>query len=51
MDVRFVETDPTYYESLLIDTYERITERTLYPADPERLLINLQTYASTRLLL
>jgi len=49
MDVKFVETDPIYYESLLIDAYERITERTLYPADPERLLINLQTYASTLL--
>jgi len=49
MDVRFVETDPTYYENLLIEAYERITERTLYPADPERLLINLQTYASTLL--
>lgn len=43
----FINTDATYYESLLIDAYEKITGRTLYPADPERLLINLQTYAST----
>jgi len=45
----FVNTDATYYESLLIDAYEKITGRTLYPADPERLLVNLQTYASTLL--
>jgi phage-related baseplate assembly protein len=45
----FVNTDATYYESLLIDAYQQITGRTLYPADPERLLINLQTYASTLL--
>ncbi|MBX0311242.1 MAG: baseplate J/gp47 family protein [Sulfurihydrogenibium sp.] len=45
----FVNTDATYYESLLIDAYEKITNRTLYPADPERLLINLQTYATTLL--
>jgi phage-related baseplate assembly protein len=45
----FINTDTTYYESLLIDAYEKITGRTLYPADPERLLINLQTYASTLL--
>jgi len=49
MDVKFVETDPTYWESLLIEAYEKITRRPLYPADPERLLINLQTYASTLL--
>jgi phage-related baseplate assembly protein len=45
----FVNTDATYYESLLIDAYQQITGRTLYPADPERLLINLQTYATTLL--
>jgi phage-related baseplate assembly protein len=49
MDIKFVETDPTYWEGLLIDAYEKITQRPLYPADPERLLINLQTYASTLL--
>lgn len=45
----FVNTDAIYYEKLLIDAYQQITGRTLYPADPERLLINLQTYASTLL--
>ena len=49
MDIKFVETDPTYWEGLLIDAYENITQRPLYPADPERLLLNLQTYASTLL--
>ncbi|MFZ8785021.1 baseplate assembly protein [Thermocrinis sp.] len=49
MDIKFVETDATYWESLLIDAYEKITQRPLYPADPERLLINLQTYANTLL--
>jgi phage-related baseplate assembly protein len=49
MDIKFVETDATYWEGLLIDAYENITQRPLYPADPERLLINLQTYASTLL--
>jgi phage-related baseplate assembly protein len=49
MDIKFVETDATYWEGLLIDAYEKITQRTLYPADPERLLLNLQTYASTLL--
>jgi len=49
MDIKFIETDPLYWESLLIDAYEKITQRPLYPADPERLLINLQTYASALL--
>jgi len=49
MDIKFVETDATYWEGVLIDAYENITQRPLYPADPERLLINLQTYASTLL--
>ena len=49
MDIKFVETDATYWEGLLIDAYENITQRPLYPADPERLLINLQTYASVLL--
>jgi phage-related baseplate assembly protein len=48
-ELEFVEKDPTYWEGLLIDAYEKITQRPLYPADPERLLINLQTYASTLL--
>ncbi len=41
----FVITDPSYYERELIRTYETLTGRTLNPADPERLLINLKTYA------
>jgi phage-related baseplate assembly protein len=49
MDIKFVETDATYWEGVLIDAYENITQRPLYPADPERLLINLQTYASALL--
>lgn len=49
MAVEFVITDPTYYESELVSTYETLTQRTLQPADPERLLINLKTYALTLL--
>jgi len=45
--VEFIITDPTYYENELIRTYETLTERTLQPADPERLLINLNTYTLT----
>ncbi len=45
MAVSFVITDPSYYERELIRTYETLTGRTLNPADPERLLINLKTYA------
>jgi len=48
-ELEFVEKDPIYWEGLLIDAYEKITQRPLYPADPERLLINLQTYACTLL--
>jgi phage-related baseplate assembly protein len=47
--VSFTITDPTYYERELIRTYEELTGRTLNPADPERLLINLKTYALTLL--
>ncbi|MDQ7081766.1 MAG: baseplate J/gp47 family protein [Aquificota bacterium] len=43
----FTITDPTYYEEELIKTYETLTKRTLQPADPERLLVNLLTYALT----
>jgi len=45
MDVKFVQDDPLLYEQELISQYEALTGRTLYPADPERLIINLQTYA------
>jgi phage-related baseplate assembly protein len=47
MAIKFVETDPAVYEQQLIQAYENITGRTLNPADPERLLINLLTYAIT----
>lgn len=45
MALKFVTDDPLAYEQELIQTYENLTGRTLYPADPERLLINLQVYA------
>ena len=48
-DVSFVNTDPTYYQELLINAYQNITNRTLYPADPDRLLVDLQTYATALL--
>ena len=47
MAVSFTITDPTYYEEELIKSYETLTGRTLQPADPERLIINLMTYALT----
>ncbi len=47
MAIKFIETDPTKYESELIRVYESMTGRTLNPADPERLIINLLTYAIT----
>jgi phage-related baseplate assembly protein len=45
--IKFVITDPLYYEQELIKTYEALTGRTLQPADPERLIINLIAYAMT----
>jgi len=48
-DVSFANIDPTYYEGLLIDAYQNITNRTLYPGDPDRLLVDLQTYATALL--
>ncbi len=45
MGIKFVEQDPLFYEQELIAKYEELTGRKLYPADPERLLINLQVYA------
>ena len=47
--LQFVNPDPVDIEKKLIETYETITERTLYPADPERLLINVITYVSALL--
>ncbi len=45
MDVKFIQDDPLFYEQELVKQYETLTGRTLYPADPERLILNLQTYA------
>ena len=45
--IKFVTTDPLYYEQKLIESYETITGRTLQPADPERLLINIIAYGLT----
>ncbi|MDI6865771.1 baseplate assembly protein [Thermodesulfovibrio yellowstonii] len=47
MAIKFIETDPTIYERQLIEVYERLTGRSLNPADPERLIINLIAYAIT----
>ena len=41
---RFIETDPNYYLILMIQKYQELTGRTLNPADPERLMINLMAY-------
>ncbi len=43
-EVQFIVTDPEYYEKLLVAEYESTTGRTLYPADPERLQINVMAY-------
>lgn len=47
MNIKFIDTDPLIYEKRLIDAYERLTGRSLNPADPERLMINLLAYAVT----
>jgi len=49
MDIRFTITNPQYYEQELINAYETITNRTLYPADPERLLLDVIAYISSLL--
>ncbi len=41
---QFCITDPEYYQKLLIEKYQELSGRTLYPADPERLLINVFIY-------
>lgn len=43
-EVQFINTDPQYYEKQLVAEYESVTGRTLYPADPERLQINVIAY-------
>lgn len=47
MDIKFIDTSPLTYETELIKAYEAITGRTLNPADPERLIVDLLTYAIT----
>ncbi|QWK20427.1 MAG: baseplate J/gp47 family protein [Hydrogenobacter thermophilus] len=49
MDIRFTITNPEYYEQELIKAYEIITDRTLYPADPERLVLDVIAYISSLL--
>lgn len=49
MELQFTITDPSYYERELIKTYENIAERTLYPADPERLILDVITYITALL--
>jgi len=41
---QFIVTDPNYYLVLMIQKYQELTGRTLNPADPERLMINLMAY-------
>ena len=38
-DISFVETDTEAIVNALIQSYEKFTGRTLYPADPARLFI------------
>jgi len=45
MDNLFVNTSSESYEKEIIEAYENITGRTLNPADPERLIIDVITYA------
>lgn len=45
----FVEVDPAQITADLIARYESLTGRTLYPAQPERILIDLVAYRETLL--
>jgi len=45
VNIEFVPYDPLYWEKELISRYESNTNRTLFPADPERVIIDLMTYA------
>lgn len=38
-DIQFVESDPEQIITTMVETYEAMTGRTLYPASPERLFI------------
>lgn len=39
-DISFVDTDPEAVITTMVETYEALTGRTLYPASPERLFIS-----------
>lgn len=43
-NINFIEINPQADEQLLINKFEELTERTLYPAQDERILIQLITY-------
>lgn len=43
----FIERDATVVESEAIALYESLTQKTLYPAQPERLLLNVLHYRET----
>ena len=46
-DIVFSELDPAVAESSIITVYEAMTERTLYPGDPERLFLEALAYLVT----
>lgn len=43
-DINFIDIDPKNDEQILISKFEELTERTLYPAQDERILIQLIVY-------
>jgi len=45
VNVEFVPYDPLYWEKELISNYQSLAERELFPADPERVIIDIMTYA------
>ncbi len=49
MEIRFAEVNSNYYLYQMIDTYEKLTGRTIYPADPERVLFDVFSYVSSLL--
>jgi hypothetical protein len=42
--IAFCETDPAAIEAAIIASYEEITERQLYPGNPERLFLEALAY-------
>ena len=43
-NINFIDINPQEDEQLLINKFEELTEKTLYPAQDERILIQLITY-------